>query len=425
MPPFGRDVILLAAQAIRAGPSGDICVKYIAYWMLTLAAIQAAATTRAQPVQGDVRSVGFQASTFSGFVAREGQWTPILVELTAQGQVFQGRVRCELHDLDGDRVDYFVSPVAVTPGAGIKRVWCYASYVAAELSNPQKLDVISDDGQRLVTIDVPATEVLSSDVELIVDISERAVPRLLTLNRSDNDYASLPRGDTEYYRGICVATLPARNLPDRWIGLETAEVIVWDEPRPDALSIAQLNALRRWVQNGGRLVLGLGAAWPQVATGALAELLPFSTDGARLENISELPALADWTAGSRTALSDPTAVVVAEPAHNALVLRKDRLPNGAPLNLIAQKFVGSGRVTACAARLSDISRVALPSKFWPEIFDLNPRTRVFNEREADSLRGAPRLYDAVVEPIEFRRAAGLLAIVAAAFVAVYIVVSTV
>ena len=391
---------------------------------ILLAAILSVARAQAQPVQGDVRSIGFEAGGVAGFVAREGQWTPILVELTAQGQVFQGQLRCEVRDLDGDRVSYAETPVTVTPGAGIKRVWCYVACTGDDIGQPKTIEVISDAGERITSIDVPIAEIVIADIEVVLDISERAVPRLLTLNRSSNDFFNLPRGDTEYYRGICVASLPARNLPDRWFGLEAADVVIWDDPDPDTLSSAQLEALMQWVRNGGKLVIGLGASWPRVAGSRLLSILPFAGQG-RVEEVDTLVALEQFTAGSKTEFTDPVAVVAAEPADDTLILRKDRLPSGAPLNLIAMRQVGSGRVIACATRLGDISTVALPTEFLPEILDLNPRSATFRKEEADYLGGAQMLYGKIIEPIEFRRAAGMFAILAAAFVALYILVSTV
>ena len=51
-------------------------------WLFVMAG---AGLAQAQPVQGDIRAVGFRTPGQTGFVLREGQWFPILVELNAQG----------------------------------------------------------------------------------------------------------------------------------------------------------------------------------------------------------------------------------------------------------------------------------------------------------------------------------------------------
>ena len=72
---------------------------------------------RAQIVVGDVTAVGFRASTTNGTgtVARPGQWTPMQVHLTVQGsQLFQGQLRFEAADIDGDLLSFIETPVTVT-----------------------------------------------------------------------------------------------------------------------------------------------------------------------------------------------------------------------------------------------------------------------------------------------------------------------
>ena len=224
----------------------------------------------AQPVQGDVRSVGFEAAVPSRFVVREGQWFPILLELTAQGtQAYDVELRSEQMDLDGDQVDFVESHVAVTPDVGIRRVWCYAATLRNSLGQQAEIDVLGDDGALITRLPLPAFESISNDTQLVLDISDKRVTGLNRIDSGQVAYSGPNWGLREFYRAICVATLPARDLPDRWYGLEAVDVIVWDEPDPEALpSNQQLPALIEWVRNGGQLVVGIGPSWSKIQKSA-------------------------------------------------------------------------------------------------------------------------------------------------------------
>jgi hypothetical protein len=308
-------------------------------WVLGLLLVGGSvAAAPAQPVQGDVRSVGFEAGTGAGlFVIRQGQWFPILVELTGQGSGnYEVELHCEREDLDGDRVAYVEPYVAVTAEAGLRRVWCYAVTLREDVGQPLKLDVIDKtDGRPITTLSAPAAEAISNDTQLILDISDQRFTKLRALDTGADAYAGSIWGKREYYRAICIASLPAKDLPDRWWGLEAVDVIVWDEPDPDSLSIPQLTALVQWVRNGGQLVLGVGPAWAKVQKSLLAEIMPL--EGTRpVVEVRRLRRFAERFAGEADReFKDPISIAVGEPAADALVTFQDRLPNGRRLNLIA------------------------------------------------------------------------------------------
>ena len=135
--------------------------------------------THAQPVQGDVVSVGFQAAVPSRHVVRYGQWFPILVTLSGQGtQSYEVELRCEQMDLDGDRVAYVEPHVVVTPEAGLRRVWCYAVVLKESAGGPLTIDIIGDDGALISRMTAPLFEAIANDTQLILDISSKRVTGL-------------------------------------------------------------------------------------------------------------------------------------------------------------------------------------------------------------------------------------------------------
>jgi hypothetical protein len=415
---------------LNSGPRKRISPLFRTLGLLALA-IAGAASVHAQPVQGDVRSVGFQAAVPTRFVIRHGEWFPILVELTAQGsQPQEVELRCEREDLDGDRVAYVEPYVTVNPNS-LRRVWCYAVSLKEDAGWSVKLDVVGRrDGALITTLPVPAFEAISNNTQLVLDISAKRITALDWLDSGQMAYTGLNLGNRRFYRSICVATLPAKDLPDRWYGLEAVDVIVWDEPDPDALpNPAQLSALVEWVRNGGQLVVGIGPAWTKIQKSALAEIMPLTGNQPPLE-VRELGTFVRrYARKPDEGFKAPIAVAVGEPAPGALVTFQERLPGLArpPINLISMKCVGSGRVIATAARLCDLANpgLSVSREFYQELFDLNENEKGFLDNEGKQLYLSPaELYEPLIEKIEFRRLASVHVLAAFAFVAAYVLLST-
>lgn len=396
---------------------------------ILLAGLVVGATARAQPVQGDVKSIGFQANVQSRFVIREGRWIPIVVELQAAGsEHFSGALQVELSDLDGDRVSFVEPSVAVTGGGTLRRVWCYAVAHRRDTSRSISVDVVGEDGALVASLPVPAFELIGSETQVLLDVSERPVAELRALDAGSAYYYAQGWSERRVYRPTCVATLGTRDLPDRWIGLEAAQIVVWDDPNPELVSDAQLKALAEWVRNGGQLIVGVGAQWSKLRTSALADVLPYSGDKPSLET-HLLPQFARrFTDAESTRFKNPLSVTSAELAPGATALLLDQAESGQVINLVAQRLVGSGRVLATAARLRDLFAATTTSAFLHELVEVNPVSDKFRQNatnEFAALRlGAPALATDILAGIEFRRQAGLRVLAAFAFVAAYILLST-
>ena len=383
---------------------------------------------QAQPVQGDVVSVGFQAAVPSRYVVKYGRWFPILLQLNAQGsRNYDVQLRCERVDLDGDRVDYVEPHVALTPEAGVKRVWCYAVTIKENSGENLNIDIVDADGVRIHTIPAPAFESIGNDTDLILDISAKRFTALDRINSPAENYTGHAWGRQDYYNAICVATLAATDLPDRWYGLDAVDVVVWDDPDPDALSIGQLDALIQWVRNGGQLVVGVGAASAKIQQSALAEIMPltFNQSPAELQRLDTFRRQFDTLEES---FSAPIPVAMGQPAQDALVTFRDSLPDNRVLNLIALRCVGSGRVIASAAYLRDLAGLRpATDPFFHEFFDLNRFETPFKTKETEDMvmfGGTRDLYGSIMDTIDFRRSASALVLAAFAFVAAYILLAT-
>ena len=384
----------------------------------------------AQRVQGDVKSVGFRAPVQTGHVVRYGQWFPILVELNVLGtEHFQGELRFEGQDLDGDRVSFVQSPVVLTAGGGMRRVWTYGVITDAD---SKTVDVIDSNGALVVKLPAPAYEPISNDVMLVLDISERPVDYLkMRLASAGAVVAGDAWGAREFYRSIIVSNLPTKDLPDRWWGLEAVDVIVWDRPTPDRLESAQLEALIQWVRNGGQLVVGLGSSWPRIQKTALAGILPVKGNLATFE-VSKLERYFERFVGAQDPDREfraPVSVAMVKAARGRATFKDVVQPANRTVDLIVMDQVGSGRVALVAASLRELTAEMPRSAFLRELFDVSAHGDKFKEKEGEaafSMTAIRRenLYKPLVREISFERSAGLLVLLALGFVVAYILLAT-
>ncbi|HPC22410.1 MAG: hypothetical protein KBH81_05330 [Phycisphaerae bacterium] len=404
-----------------------------------------AAELCAQVVSGDVTAAGFRTSqtAMPGYAVRAGHWIPIQVQLSAQGTTpFQGQLRLEAPDLDGDLVSYREGPVALNFEAGAKRAWCYAvwSHRTGAAARPVTLDVLTDAGLPVSELNVPDVEVINNDALLLLDISNQPVTRLRGALLTPG--GTLERGDgvRPFYRDIVVAAMPAGDLPERWFGLEAVDIIVWDKPTPaDPAVASKLDALQQWVRSGGQLVVGLGASWPVVQKSGLAELLPVQSGGRGGGQTIETDRLDEFFrrfgAGSKAAAGErvfraPISVAAVEARPGAVRVLRSPVADGAEVDLIAAHWIGSGSVIALAAGLDDLTQAGPNQAFYSQLLGLNPTTPEFLESELKSIQatlGLQRhaLYDSITRPIALTGAGTLLVFAAVAFVVVYIALATV
>ncbi len=402
--------------------------------LLALGLMLPVACASAQVITGDVTAAGFRAGLQSGaqFVVREGQWAPIQAQLTLQGSTtFQGQLRCEVVDLDGDFVSFRETPVTLTYEAGAKRAWCHTHWhrPLTGQAGPLKLDVLTQEGVLLSRLDVPEMDVIEHDALLILDVSAAPVTALRALQTTD-------RSTRAYYVPVVVATMPAGDLPDRWFGLESVDVVIWDRPDPGAISTVQLQALSTWVENGGQLVLGLGSAWAAVEKSQLARILPVQALAGRTPSF-EIDAWPEFRRRLTTEASKNIAEPFARPLSLAAVearpggLRSFAAPlaDGTRHDLFVAGWVGSGRVIVSTASLAALLQHSVNAEFLGQLLDVNPVSPNFLKNETSALVFAPdvlrgSLYGPITQPIGFTGWSGVLVMAAFGFVVSYIGVAT-
>jgi len=227
--------------------------------------------------------------------------------------------------------------------------------------------------------------------------------------------------------------LTPEQFPDRWMGLASTEVIVWERGDPADLRVARSRALRRWVERGGHLIVVLPAAgqeWSASPNNRLFDLLP-RVSIERRERTSLEPYRALLT-GERPGTVEPrpippTGVVhVFEPMADAEASEAIPVLAGADGSVVvARRLVGVGMVTLVGLNLRapSFAALGLPSAeaFWNRVLGRRGRFPSAEELQTErferfgELVSAPRrvaIYDAGIGTMiskTGRAAVGLLA----------------
>lgn len=149
---------------------------------------------------------------------------------------------------------------------------------------------------------------------------------------------------------VNVATLEPARVPDRWQGLEAADLVVLADVSERDLTAEQQAALRDYVVEGGTLVVTGGVNARRLATGFFAGLLPVTVSGT--QTVSGLPALRAFAGSAPPAASFAMATAAPKPGAEVLV------SNGG-MPVVARSRRGLGRVVFIAF---DPSRP--PFTFW-------------------------------------------------------------
>lgn len=239
----------------------------------------------AAQVDGRILRVGLFAG--SNPIVRSGNWSFVEVELRYTGSApFDGALRVGMPDGDGDVV-VSTLPAALTPDGQWRPYQVY--FVPYEIGRGQVLRVqlfdhlgqmvrLRDDtGQEVgELVSAPYADMSPEDL-LILDLSTpRKLAHVSLLDSTRQGMGGEANART-------VRPLSPRELPVRWQGLEPVDAIVWDDADPSNLSQQQIEAIIKWVEGGGRLLLTAGPNWQGLAASTLASVLPVRIVGAGQE----------------------------------------------------------------------------------------------------------------------------------------------
>ncbi|MCP3905905.1 MAG: hypothetical protein GY715_19955 [Planctomycetes bacterium] len=385
-------------------------------WIPALAALLAVLVSGAAVAQdGDVLVEMDQFGL--GGEYRAGEITGLRAKLTALPESGLDEatavwVQWEVSNADGDIAEYG-RPVTLTKGRP-RRVWLYAPI--SPDTNPNSYWVLRvyeyADGERGgqlggTRVNPPAragVEVFDALVGVVG--SSRMGLGQLRLGTATSTLTFTDHEDT-----IAVYGLRPEDLPDRWEGLKSLDVLAWSGAVPQDLPTAQADALREWVRRGGHLAISLPEdtnPWGLGEAGRtdLEDMLPTKSPRRDEEvRVSSLLPILSKSRGFGRGVKDP---VLGLRVFKDYAAGFDALSNGyEPLIatpdgrvIVVQRLFGHGRITIIGFDMSQLTgtflmdnnlMVSLPQAdvFWNRV--LGRRADTPGSSELGALRERERL----------------------------------
>lgn len=275
--PFSLDAHALKRVQMKRG----VLARRVAIASLALGAISAlpaSAQTTVQPEPG------------LDHYYKAQRWMPLRLTLMNQGPPTKVEVRARFSSGSEGAQEYRLPERDLQSSANR----AHTLYMRAPFhysTQPITVDLYRE-GKRINRM-TPSLALVPDGEWLIAGIGPGAttLKQLTTLNLTANQAA--PSLRPAMYRGsqnsrFNVAVLETGKVPDRWQGLDAADVVVLSGVSQRDFSPDQLTALRDYVCSGGRLIVTGGVNWNRLATPFFNDLLPVTvTGGKTVQSLSE------------------------------------------------------------------------------------------------------------------------------------------
>ena len=293
-----------------------------------------------------------------GGSVKSGMWSPLYIELTSTREDFFGTIQVEVDT--GQKVKpLYVKPLELVQNTQTRH-WLYFR-APTSLQRQQY-------GYKFKwrICDARNRAVLENRWQNEPDRVFPAWDSLVAVFGTPNITRAGISGmfNSESLLRVNVQRIYPLTAPDRAIGYESADALIWLNPDPEALATEeQREAIANYVRSGGHLVLGAGTGWQALTGSFLDELLPANPVGTI--DVSELPAL--------------TPYGLNEKADKAVTIMKLTEPNGEVLMrwrnrpVIVRGTAGAGRVTLVGfdPTKSPFSTLERRAEFWSGLLGLD------------------------------------------------------
>jgi len=275
-------------------------------------------------------------------LARESDWTPVVVTITNNGDDFRGSLQ-----VAGDIASTgcfgngscvwqsqtrfsFTGRNTGAAGAGTTHSQAVnlphgstRRFTDWVIAGPEiRASLLGEGGQQVAAAAAMGVAVTQTGDLLLGVVSDRS-----------ETLSELSALTTSAGRSVRVAHLSPSNLPASAIPLLSFDVLLFDGATTDQLSAGQRTALQDYVDDGGGLVLVAGTD-ARVLSGIPAALMPATQSGAA--TLADLPAMARLLGASKG--PGPVEVARLTPAAGAHSLSDGGLP------LVVSRQVGTGHV---------------------------------------------------------------------------------
>ena len=225
--------------------------------------------------------------------AKAGRWFPVAVTLSNSGPAVNGEVRLRLLSSGGFEVNPndFYAPVDL-PSNSNKVVWLYGRMDRPNISGFQ----ITFSGRGFDALKQSvAIAPLDEEQRLVVTVADNddGLQGALKSLRANGLFRGGKRPqfnpNLQPVRSLQAAST---DVPDRWIGFDSADMVILGDFVQTSLAPKQLDALRGWVQGGGNMVVVGGNNAGRLNTSPLRALWPLVPTNSAPASASEVQKLA-------------------------------------------------------------------------------------------------------------------------------------
>jgi len=321
--------------------AGPLCL----WWLLVLVFWGAAAQD--QTLHWDA-TIGF------GGAYKEGAWAPVFVDITNRGDSRRGEIVIPVMDYGptGERpATTYTVPVEI-PRNSSKR---HLLYVPPTHVEKVYLRLGRVQYEKELASARPADR---ADSLVVVLGGERGLLNFLQGTQAAPPTTTIAREDPYGGPGTRRTDGPAiqvgrgewQSLPDSWLGWEGVDAVVLGDGGFAGASPAAVEAMLRWVELGGTLIVPGGALSSQMAASPFGQLLPIAVQGTEAA-----PGLDELAAWGQQPIEPGEVLLTAGP----LAKGASALCGSAAQPLIAVRGIGAGRVAMTA-----FDYTSAPVKYW-------------------------------------------------------------
>jgi hypothetical protein len=339
---------------------------------------------------GFVESVGFEGSY------QPDAWTPMVVTIsTSSPENLACELRVTQRDMEGDRVSYtrgitlagsprgqtrqqkfltYFIPTAASGGLPDSQEAGFSSEIARKL----EVTLHSADGELISTLAMSAP-LFNISPAGVFGLPARGVRLVVCV--SEPGRSSVSAREYEQTLGIAESAvfvqIPPEKLPESELGYDGVHAVIWLNADPASLQLGgneRLDALRRFVEEGGHLVIVQPAEWQK--TQGFGELLPVELRGmGELSDLSVLKSLAmvqnlpTEAARAWNALQPPFRIGLATPKAGSMVEKWARTAGGEAVPWLVRRPTGLGAVSWVAQDLGDGLLVRRAPSGWTAVWE--------------------------------------------------------
>ncbi|MEQ1508501.1 MAG: hypothetical protein ABMB14_40090, partial [Myxococcota bacterium] len=266
-------------------------------------------------------------------IAREGRFTTLAIRIDNLGPGTVGTVSLTERREDGTSSVVFTRAVELPEGARSE----LHLLLQPGIGEPDRLLELVTRDARTAIAPFRLRPIAYDDVSIaVIGEDPLGLPAILRTATAEPVPGRVHRPHAEGGRAVHTGIVPTAAMPLEPAGWGAVDWLVWPKIDPSTVSVAQTEAVRAWVADGGHLLVTVTDTWRQLAESPLAAALPVTPIGQQDDDVGPLSAILGHA-------PPPGPVPIAAATVRSGVVRAAAI-DGAPLWVTAPYGLGSVHV---------------------------------------------------------------------------------